>query len=324
MRQLINKFFIVQVILFLLSFNYLTAQCVFNSNINNNPINNPKITSSQLNIKYKQWSTKIDSIVGLLNSYYNLNPKIFYQISVYNAFADPNSRNMIIGTALMDTFLLKKEGFKKFMLVISHEYSHLLQFQRNDKKGEDIFTSMYNYNAKPMELQADFLASYVLCHNNFVSLNDSKILYETAESLGDYKFFDSNHHGTRIERNKAVEDAQYFCNLTDLENVFEVSYSKIKPSLTYTGTPRLMGNFNIPNYPIIFLNSDYELLIQLNNKYINIGSTKGDNDTVGVFFMDFDLYGIKRFKVKLGKVYGSNNKEIGIFNFTGGITPVKK
>lgn len=298
------------------------AQCAAGSTAQN-PIDfSSAYSSNWLNSKYSKFATKIDSIVWVLSSKYQLKPKVLYLDGVNNAFANPSDRNMYVGTAILDDFMLRKNGLIEFSFVVAHEFAHLLQFDRRDKKGLEFFWQVSSLSMKPIELQADFLASYLLVHNKILDTSNCKSLYKTANSLGDYGFNRQDHHGTRLQRYKAVEDAQYFSTLSYLDDVFTASSSYILPSVTFNkSVPRILGNIVIQNLPTIYLTSDSELVTSKGTNYNQVGTSKGDNSTIGVFYLDLQGFIGETLTVKNQDVFNAAGVNVGKFNFTGGIVP---
>ena len=305
--------------LILLNFNLyqLCSQCLFNRS-DTNTILFETIYRNDLPEKYQNWSNRIDSLVSFLSNKYNIISEIHYLNNCNLAEARFSEGSICIGLELMDEFIDLEGGFRKFSFIIAHEFSHLIQFKRIKENGPDVFWLFSKKSMKPIELQADFIASYLLCHHSIVNVSYYSDLYQVASKLGDYDFFEQTHHGTPKERWVAVVNGQQQCTNEKIDDVFEISYLKIKPSLTMLhGIPELIGKLDISNLPIIYLNSDNELItVDESEGYRLIGSVMNINDSLKSFLIDLCLE-YPRIKVQLivksGRVYDSKNNFIGSY-----------
>jgi len=157
-------------------------------------------------------STGDDELDAKLGYYANDMENIFgvkVQLYIYNDAESPNARaisctpNLTLCedadgiVAYGYTMLLSKlwrsdQGEYAVVGVLAHEFAHVLQF------AEEIELS-----GKLQELHADFMAGYYLGIKRFLSdgiANFANALFE----LGDYAFWDPDHHGTPQERVQAM------------------------------------------------------------------------------------------------------------------------
>lgn len=89
---------------------------------------------------------------------------------------------------------LSKSNYKEYAIVgvIAHEFAHILQYEEE----EDLPNKL-------LELHADFLAGYYLGKHGF-SEEEIEVFAQSLFEMGDYNFWDPDHHGTPEERVKAM------------------------------------------------------------------------------------------------------------------------
>ena len=178
----------------LLLYNDLSAQC----KAKNDHIKDRQLPSKQT-IFDKNNAQKIDSIISYLIKKFNTPLTYYYVPNWDNACYDPNDDHLYFGTTLLND-LYKTGGISAVTFFVCHEYAHFCQSRFPNGN------SLVNGTVRINELQADFIASYLLgdiIAHNLIKYNEDTDILALAQAIyetGDNGFTDSTHHGTWAER----------------------------------------------------------------------------------------------------------------------------
>jgi len=138
--------------------------------------------------------------------------ELYYSPTLFNAFADPNEDQVVLGEPLVRK--AERDGPDGVGLgmgfILAHEYGHVFQFTHCDND----LSELGNYTPH-VELQADVLAGYwagARVHEQRIERGKNEAWEETnqriytryAASFGDFAFDDPSHHGTPSQRRRAT------------------------------------------------------------------------------------------------------------------------
>lgn len=122
-----------------------------------------------------------------------------------NAYADPRTRNILLGVNLMSNTLnaYKTQRGAFFTLlplyaVLAHEFGHQVQFAYGWFNNAD--------GVVQEELEADMWAGFYVGMRGLSSGFQVKQTMEQFYNFGNYDFFNSNFHGTPYQRANAFTD----------------------------------------------------------------------------------------------------------------------
>lgn len=116
-----------------------------------------------------------------------------------NAYADGARNRIMLGIELLERELRRARGeLFSVSAIITHEVAHILQYQREGRNRG-------RYPTKTWELQADYLAGWLMSGRGNFAYTDVRPALRTFYELGDTNFTNSNHHGTSEERLAAIE-----------------------------------------------------------------------------------------------------------------------
>ena len=147
-------------------------------------------------------------VFGLDCNYY------FYDDSgAPNATALTDDGNIYLGVNFLEQSFQRGAGITGVYFIMAHEMSHLWQFENPDEHLADI-----DGTVRYSELQADFMAGYLLAKLGVVNSYNYRQLLTQVWSMGDNNWKNSATHGTPTERimdthlgitnfRKSVEDA---------------------------------------------------------------------------------------------------------------------
>ncbi|MGC4023063.1 MAG: hypothetical protein QM734_14525 [Cyclobacteriaceae bacterium] len=135
-----------------------------------------------------------------------------------NAGADVSLNPLFDGKIAMGINLLRNKlrDFNEHAIagVLAHEYAHVLQIK---KRG--------TLNGKERELQADFMAGYYFGDGDILE-NGAEKFAADLYSMGDYNFWDPQHHGTPEERVAMFKAGLRSSTLT-LDQAFQKSIEEV-------------------------------------------------------------------------------------------------
>lgn len=266
----------------------------------------------------QEWDQKISDIYVRISKFYGLDCPMVYVTDLYNGFYNPTKPrdSVFLGIPHIELYMKLDSSGQLLMRLIAHELSHAYQFHNADKN----YFLTNRSTVKYLELQADFLASYTLCHLNladdsFVPLYEKFVL---EHPHGDYGFKDEQHHGTPTDRLKATKDGQFHC-INDLEDAYNNSYVFIKPSWRSgidISEGKLMGDITLLNGEKYYLNTDNEVFTKMDNGYSQVGTVQ----PIEVSIPETKWYLIVKEKlviltVQWEKVFDENHNNVGTFTF---------
>jgi len=183
----------------------------------------PSVGETSKSCGDEQMDNRIKSLVSRINNVFGTRADFYFydDADAHNASANPNDMNIYIGLHFLEETKNSSSGITGIAFLLAHELSHIYQFSTRDNNKY-----MEDPTVKNCELQADYLAAYVLGRLNLVTgTNYDKMLGEAVD-IGDVQFNDEDHHGTYTER-KAVAIWGYTYRLRGLETTYRDSYSHI-------------------------------------------------------------------------------------------------
>lgn len=156
------------------------------------------------NISNEVTSFLTPSLMNLINNEF-IKLEKFFHLDVNLTFADQgpsywlNSNTIYTGNSFINSDLSKRQKgsyvYEVYKAILAHEFAHALQHQNG--------MFIYWKEGKQPELHADFLAGFYMGKNGLVSKHDLKSFVDEFFELGDYNYFDADHHGTPVERSCA-------------------------------------------------------------------------------------------------------------------------
>jgi hypothetical protein len=168
-------------------------------------------------------SPKLDNTIKnellYLEAFFGMKIDFFYLQEEYstNAFytrlcSSPLCEGTVfLGLNLLSEQFLNEKPFA-FKATLAHEFAHALQF----KMG-------HNGVYKRPELHADFIAGYYIGKTYNLSNDELVTFLSEFASLGDYNFFDLQHHGTPYERECAFKEG--FFHAKEIQGTLYSAYS---------------------------------------------------------------------------------------------------
>jgi hypothetical protein len=166
----------------------LFAQCAVNS-----PVKELKIIPKST-IPFDYY---VNRIFGQIKLTYNLDCKYFYydDSGSPNALAYQSDRNIYLGKSFLESCFARGTNVTGMYFIIAHEMSHLWQFNHREEWLKDV-----DGTVRHSELQADYMAGYVLAKLGYISpFNYTQLLTEVWNQ-GDVSWNDPSTHGTPAER----------------------------------------------------------------------------------------------------------------------------
>ncbi len=153
---------------------------------------------------------ELDNIVkteiSKLENFYGVNIDFFFLLETYqkSAFFSPQctqncNGSIMLGLAMIQDLLTKKHGVECIKAVLAHEFGHCLQSIQG-----------WSELGKRRELHSDFMAGYYIGKMYNYSNDQMNTLFQEFYSIGDFYFWDVNHHGTGIERQCAFLEGYYY------------------------------------------------------------------------------------------------------------------
>lgn len=271
--------------------------------------NIPIISNSEVS-----YDNQISSTFYKIKYEFGLNCKYFYynDAESHNAFANPDDNNIYLGVGFIKDCFTSGNGITAVRVLIAHEMSHLYQFANS---GSSLLE--YDNQSHYGELQADFMAGYVLTKLGYVSRNNYKVATNSIWKIGDIAWTDSDHHGSPSERTVALFAG--ICNSNmGTEEAYSYSYDYLPPP-----NGDQIGN----KVGIIFMNNGKRLtllyggkvcIIQ-NNQYVQVAQFTTNTDSFG-FRINFSTDGWKDLIVdtqtQLVYTMTNTNYPVGKLEFT--------
>ena len=188
--------------LWLLSTNNLVAQCL---NASSKYFAPEAISSTSGNLELDRI---IRSEHNILSQTFQLQTDFYFGGDSYgssNAFFQPTNQCsspgcvglVLVGRNLLNEQLQKKHGLEIVKAILAHEFGHAIQ----TKLG------WYgNGYAKWKELHADFMAGFYIAQKAYITEELLGSFIQEFYSMGDYGFYESDHHGTPNERRCAFRE----------------------------------------------------------------------------------------------------------------------
>jgi hypothetical protein len=183
-------------------------------------------------------SPQLDNIIRseyvLLSQTFGLSVDLYFGGDSYgsgNAFfkhtpycSSPNCVGIVaVGRNLLAERIPKKYGIELTKAIMAHEFGHALQA----KLG-------WRNSGKWGELHADFMAGYYMAQKRYITEDLLASFIREFYNMGDFGFYDPNHHGTPTERGCAFREGFFASRRYNLN-----LYGAYKGGVAYlrNGTP---------------------------------------------------------------------------------------
>ncbi|NIG56763.1 ImmA/IrrE family metallo-endopeptidase [Chitinophaga sp. Cy-1792] len=281
-------------------------------------------------------SSETDSLISKyydrLSTIYNVQCKVKYLPNVKNAYANnlPGDHDIYLGVPLINSILSRPNGKLMIAFLVAHELAHLYQYlDPNNKFYAD------DNNKNSFELQADYLAGYVLYKSGIITPSFAQDLTNTAQFLGDFGFYKISHHGSPLQRSSAVTLGTGVSQLTFLRNVYENSFYYINPGTLIKpfNDKQVMGEFYLfaagrkifSGQPRIYYNESTELFFKDGDTLVKVGAGKKITESYSTIELEIPYNDsiIKLTKTDKDKLITSDKKIIGEFIFYSGPFPLQ-
>ncbi len=254
----------------------MNAQCV--SIGVNNPVTKGQLLSTT-------GSSKLDNILYTESS--NMKNTFEINIPVYavddtespNCTFRPSASIITMGKTMMLDEIVETNGTNSIISIMAHEFGHAIQHKYNLNVNSD-------WIGKYPELHADFMAGWYMGKKKYLSSQEVLQIGKSFYEMGDYDYFNLQHHGTKDERLFAfysgflnsdlnVFDAyRYGTNvIADVEENL-IKFNTASASKT-TNTNNNSVELNKPGYLCLYSTNKKALKRELyiNNQYVGFATS---------------------------------------------------
>ena len=270
-------------------------------------VNRPISDVSVIDKSEVSFDGSIKSLFNRIKDAYDLDCVYFYydDSKEKNAFANPGDGNIYLGVNILNECLQNGNGYTGVYYIVAHEMSHLYQFKHPDKWLNKKIDGTERYS----ELQADFMAGYILGKLNYINSTNYNQLLRQVWVVGDNTggWHDPDAHGTATER---ISDTH-----------LGLSHWNESCDDAFTASMQVQPPKSIPMTKTV---AEIDFFNNANPLYIKYGGAVYDNDNNQVgqmstipntpnFIINFTKEGFNDLTVAGYNVYNSQGQAIGTY-----------